>query len=1497
MIVGLLLGAVLLGVALTQGPVPRWLAGRFVARSLGCGFDARWVALRPDGRFVLTEARLLAPGMSGPAAELLTSESLELELGSPGLALWKTSVTAVRVIRPRLRLSQGAEGDDAGTLNWARLKPEAGGGRALALPRVDLVDGVVEFGEHDGAAGGWAYRQLLEVPVRGWLAPRQAGGEVYALSVIQVGGPLLSPNPGEQVTLTGKWDLRSGLVEASVSALDLSAWSSDRVPTAARELWERMRMRGLIERTELRAGAGQPLEVTLRVSDVSLRAPLLAGRPELTGGRMPLMESVSGVLRFVQAPEGSAAGSGLEANLSGALEDLQANVNVTIAGLTPDAPYVAEIRAPAFRLEREPRLLWLVPDVVRSSLEEFGGPTALVDAQIRIERGTPTPERPSGVNISGSLRIAEGRVAYEDFPYPVLDLAGAVAFEGDAVTIRGLRGRGPSGASVLVEGSLNERSALEARVTLTNMPYDEHLRAAVEASPASGVLDAIFSRGRLEQLRQLGVLRSKQAEVLAGPQPMDFDVGGAISKVEVRLERGGGLDDRISRTIELTLDRAGLLADAFAYPLNAERLKVRLERDEVTLSGERFTSLSGAEVGLSAVLRPAASEDGEPGKLGGGPGVSWTLVPTVKVTSERVPVDPLLLGAVALLGKGAGERVTPAELADGVGGVLGRLGISGGPAVDATVYGRGDGTVGFEARLDLAGMSMEPGAGLGVVQRETGTDGVLVTDLEGSVYITDRGVLLDGVSGDLFRTRGGQVWDAVGPPRREGSFLVEGETVFAGAAGADGERAGLVAAEATLSGLELSLPLAPLVGAIMPGTDELLERFLRQWRPAGVLDVDVALTREPQPTIGPPVPTPATVLTATLRNLSDTSVMLWGDRLAVEQAQGAVVVQATLDSQRERPTRVRAGAVKAEIRYAEMPLGGVTAEGELEFSEQGLQRVIEPMDMRLRGGALESPLVRRATRALGGDEVGQWMERTVLLGTLDADVRLEPPPEGVPGTVFPRLAVRPRQLAIEREGLSVFVPRVDGEIRVDPTGGNVEGLTLDVGLWEVRADGAWAALPEGGYDGRLLVSADAPGLTPSLLALLPEGAARSVREAGVKVEQGLSLRDGLVELTLPPAGVQGGPDVRFEAAIDFAGLFADVGLPIADCRGEVMVRVERSRGQERAAVEVGLDAPGLRVAGLELTGASAAVRVEPDGRVVLDRLSGVCYGGRLSGRATVEDGQYGAQVEVAGVRLADALAALAANGRGEPGPLASGSDGDVSRGRVDAEVSLAGRAGDAASRVGRGSVRVAGGDVLRVPLVVPLVQLSNLQLPSGESLDYLHASFLVAGETLWFEDLGLLSPTLAVLGEGTINTSDLSVDLAVRSRARNMELPLISGLLRGLRDELLTARVTGTLNQPQFGASMFLGTRRALGGMAGGGRTGRPDAQTVEASLRRIEAERDRSPGRAPTVPADRGPVTPPADAADVEAGQGRPERSTGAAGPERVGTSAGRTEEISREG
>ncbi|MEZ6163975.1 MAG: hypothetical protein R3B67_06020 [Phycisphaerales bacterium] len=129
-------------------------------------------------------------------------------------------------------------------------------------------------------------------------------------------------------------------------------------------------------------------------------------------------------------------------------------------------------------------------------------------------------------------------------------------------------------------------------------------------------------------------------------------------------------------------------------------------------------------------------------------------------------------------------------------------------------------------------------------------------------------------------------------------------------------------------------------------------------------------------------------------------------------------------------------------------------------------------------------------------------------------------------------------------------------------------------------------------------------------------------------------------------------------------------------------------------------------------------------------------------------------------------------------------------------------------------MEIKGGSVLALPGLINLIEASNLSLPTGATIDLAQARFYVDGPNLAFEQLSASSRRVEILGYGTVNWENRGVDLRFRSRAIN-PIPIVSSLFETLRDELITTRVTGTIDKLEYSVSQFSGTRQLVNALLG----------------------------------------------------------------------------------
>jgi hypothetical protein len=164
-----------------------------------------------------------------------------------------------------------------------------------------------------------------------------------------------------------------------------------------------------------------------------------------------------------------------------------------------------------------------------------------------------------------------------------------------------------------------------------------------------------------------------------------------------------------------------------------------------------------------------------------------------------------------------------------------------------------------------------------------------------------------------------------------------------------------------------------------------------------------------------------------------------------------------------------------------------------------------------------------------------------------------------------------------------------------------------------------------------------------------------------------------------------------------------------------------------------------------------------------------------------------------------------------------------------------------------------GGDapVMRLPLLLPLIEVSNLQVPRNDPLDFGEAVFFVDGDRVVFERVGVFAQSVEIFGYGQMTLPGLELDLRFSSRAAE-RVPIVSDLLERFRDELITTHVGGTARSPEVRVEQFARTKRLLAGV-----TGRePSAE--ERRMQEIERLSRESERREWRVPRARGASSRP---------------------------------------
>lgn len=1503
-LLALVLGALGLIAVVTQTGVATRLIVPKLSALTSTPVEARRARIGLDGSIVLEDASFLVPGLEPrQAAEFFRVDKAVVWMDWGSLASGVPVVRNVELYAPTFRLSQSKETGRLNVAGLSFLTADAGLGgfsETFHLPVLATHGGVIEIGEHDADT----YTVLKRLPVDGDLVPTaQPGGQAVAFRLRQTQEGSGRP----AIDLRGRYG-KNGL-EITLDEFELDAWSSDVVPTKVRALYERLALEGAIGETTLRVDQRGKLSAAMQLEGVGVSIPFDVSGELIESGRTLRLERTTGVVEL--------SAEGLKADLTGELNELSYQVTLTSDGVEKTSPFVCTLRTDA-RLERGMDLLIFAPEAVLHPIEMFEDPRADVDATVRIERGPARPDgTPDGVRVTGDLRISNGSAAYRNFPYRFDELEGQVSFDERSVRIDWVRGRNANGATLRAEGTfgpVGPEAEVSLRVWAEGVPIDDELRAAM--SPArQRMVDALFNEQRYGELVDEGLVAPPGAgerraallgetgaalAALDGSEPRgerrrlerraaalrdalraepDFAFGGRADVV-VDIHRELGEVSVWTRTIDVTLERAGMVPEHFPLPIVADGARLLIDEREARVVGGVFRGASGGEATIAASVA-LADEAGDP---------ILDPVPTIDIHAEGVPIDERLLAAIP------GYRSSDPGEAGTLRDMLDRLRLSGTASCEAALGPDADGRLGYDIRARVSGLSSRP--------VPLGDDPVLAAIGEAPVSE----LRLDGVDGEIRVDRSRIGLDLSGAMSIEGETgadpaavalraeldFIDAGTGFTRLAGVEsGERGPprpgpALELSVVAEGLDLETPIEHAAAVFSRSMGERVASWRGRYHPEGVMDASVAL----RGFVGGALE--ATVEGSRARRLA------WGEgaeRVEIGETSGRVVVTTGPSA------RVRADGLSAPVRYGGEGAGVVRADGWLPLVPAGETPVFDAgagLRVRVDGARFESSLTRRLASGRVSEGVRSFLLDRHAEGEYGVEVRATPKREPAPGEAgeagelaLPALAfdgwILPRSLALDTEAGRVSAGSMTGRVRFEPGGGVIEQVSADAGDWRARADGRWATPGPGEVNASLeldLVSTS--GLSEQVLALLPGPVSGVLGSLGVRAEGGVVARDVLVGYQ-KVAGVDH-PIIDASGVVAFEGAAAEVGVDLTEATGELTFSATTTRERAEPAFRVDVAAERVRAGGVRLTDARAQVMSgrEP-GEVLAPTIEAACHGGRVAASARVreeDDGRrYWAEVVASGVRAAPVFGDLGVETTdpeagsmtemGEPDPRAAetrrwdGAD-DRSRGVLEANVSLSGLAGSAGDRSGRGTMQITGGRVVALPGLIHLIEFSNLQLPVGDTLDTAQASFFVEGPTVTFEQLSALSSSVEIFGFGTMRWSTRELDLKFNSRAVR-PIPIVSEVLSGLRDELITTRVRGTPGALELSTEQLTGTRRMLRSLFGGEPT--PEERRMEEIedrartgqarvLRSAEraAERaampatpgtvypDETPGEAPTV-------------------------------------------------
>lgn len=1428
----LLLGALVLVVG--QTAVMKTVVEPILESQLGVDVRTDSIKLGADGTIIIRDAVFSSPDIQGRAGDLIEIDRAVINIDWGHLLSGGVQISSIEIDRPVVRVSQDS---GTGRVNLAELnfKQDGGGG---PTPAIVLRNGLLEIGEHQDGD----YAMLKTLSVQGRIEKQDAQGvssfALVALPTEPGAGDPDSPIARGIIQLTGEISPQG--VRGQLDGLRLEEWPSAYVPSRLRAMYERLALTGELAPSRLTIDADGEVVVMLTLDGVALNLPFDESGSMTGSGELLRMRQTRGMITF--------GTRGLTADITGLIDALEYDVELDYRGLDAQSPF-SVVLSTDFRLDEQFKPAKFLPENVLAKLERFERPAADVEARVQIAR-----EKGAPVRVSGRATLSNGSAIYKKFRYPFSQLEGVVWFDPDQLVIEEITGVGPTGAKLQVDGRFSpvgEESEVTLNLHIDDVPVDGVMLDALDDEQRE-LVSALFNEEDYQKLLDEGLLMLKSDRAAMGDMRRelwdrldawregidgdqrarealadqlsiidrrlsvpDFEFGGKAN-VDVVLRRipERPEDDRWTTDVRVKLPEAGLVPGNFPLPIVARDVEITISDERVELTGGQYIGLGGGTAQVSAVI-DRRNPDAKP---------------VVQINANAIPIDQRLVAAIP--GYYMEQSADPEDIS--LRRILDRLRLGGIVECNATIGPRGDNRMGYDVEATITRGFARPiyqgfGAPDDPLSVRPGSDPLALNDLYGTVYVTEELIIVD-LTGMLSapempiaptpisvltqltlptKQRG------MGGVRRDQGLLptdfgppVPGPAIFA---------------MARADGLDLAMPLQHAVAVVSPRIARDLLGYEAQYQPDGVLAIDAKL----EGFVGGGIES-----SFTLDRIESLAFDLDQTHYQIGASWGSASL--TLGN---NPS-VAFDGFRVPVSADQQDAGTLSLNGALQLTRPGqLLELDDPRSLQVayENGSFDSALAQLVIDRFGSDNTRAWLSENELGGRFDLDVTLRPE-AGVhrvssraPGLGVLPMAVHgellPRSLSLRMDGSVAAFDRVEGSVLFEGYSGRFDQIRAVTGDSEIAVDGRWQLHPGQGLDMDLLVDASGALLGGPVRAIMPEPIDRVIDGLEIKAEGGVRVED--MKITTRALGSESGMyDIRGRAQINQGS--ALIGLPITGLSGGLSFAVRGT--PDTLGYELELDAERLR-AGL-MRAYDAYVQIIGDasnpGVVLIPEIVAGMHGGRIAGSAQIRPDQdgvpnYWMELHASGVRAAPVFDDLLLPPDGLVGPpqpgqvavLSSWSKAeDLSRGALIADLTMTGPVGDASQRDGRGTVQVKGGSVLALPGLINLIEVSNLSLPTGATIDLAQADFYIDGPTLAFEQISASSRKIEILGYGTLNWQTRGVDLRFRSRAIK-PIPVVSKLFESLRDELITTRVTGTLGQLDYSVSQFSETRQLLNALLG----------------------------------------------------------------------------------
>ena len=584
-----------------------FLAEKVLTYHLGGRVEIDAAQFSLTGPLQITGFRLLVPGMPHDAQPLFTAQRILIEYDPWQLLKARFWPTRVSFEQPTLYLTEDLDREKFNFLLLLEQRQSDNQPPAEHWPEVYLGQARTVFGE----VRRGKYRQIESVDLTGNLVAEAGRPTSYKITLIH--------KPTDDTlgtTLEASFDTHAMTASAMLERFALDSPLLKVLPHRVRQWWDRLEPTGQVPPIVFGYAPNTGFYAQLEVHNFALTLPY--------GELESRMTDVSGLFQLREQTI-------TLVDLTGRIEDIDYVINGLVKGFTADAPF--DLTATfSGEIPPEPRYLFAMPRAVQKQFYRFQ-PAGQFDANVRLVRISPS----APIDYDGRVALHGVTSTYWKFPYPLSDVNGQMIFDNTALSVDGLRARGPTGAELIITGRAEppgDGAALDIQIVANNMPLDQYFYDALATKPKrQKIYDMFFDRDAHQKLVDAAVLAPDQPQQPETPVPHRFPLGGNVDAV-VHIERAYGPDEQSRVTTTVHRAHANVLFRYWPYPLQPLGGKLIIGPDEVTLEHVTLRGLTGGEVILSgrAIL---PGDDRGPG-----------LIPEITIEARNIPIDNLLFASI-----------------------------------------------------------------------------------------------------------------------------------------------------------------------------------------------------------------------------------------------------------------------------------------------------------------------------------------------------------------------------------------------------------------------------------------------------------------------------------------------------------------------------------------------------------------------------------------------------------------------------------------------------------------------------------------------------------------------------------------------------------------------------------------------------------------------------------------------------------------------------------